>query len=518
MPMMIQRRMTCITGRTASFALRMPRTDREPEPRRGVSLPPDPLSTKAARWRIDRTMTRLLLALALAAPLVAAAREPSAAELAHRTVQRRAVEAAIWGTPIVSTAAMRQSYFRDANAEYGDILYWSKPADWRFQFTTPNASSRYVYFNYNLKDGPVVLEVPPAAGAGLFGTLADAWQVPLVEVGPAGEDRGKGGKYVVLPPDWAKKPPAGYVVVRSETFNGYGLLRAVPATSSDTDVEKALALVKRLRLYPLADAGRPPEQKYIDVSGQLLDGVVRWDASFYDVLAGMIDEEPVATRDLVAMALVRSLGIEKGAPFEPDAATRDVLAKAAAEVHESYMQRTLEGDRFWPRSRWLISVTTGPKTDFTFQTTDRLEIDERGFLFFLAFAPPKKLGAATVYVAGVRDAAGEPLQGDRTYRLHVPPNVPVKQFWSVTVYDSETACFFPEAPRVTLDSYDQKAQKNADGSIDVYFGPTAPPGKEANWVWTPSGKRWFTFFRFYGPEPAVFDKTWVLGDLERVPR
>jgi hypothetical protein len=458
------------------------------------------------------------LAVALLAVAAIGARGYTPQELAHRTLQRRAVDAAIWGMPIVSVAAMRQSYFRDANAEYDDILFWSKPADWRFQFTTPNASSRYVYFNFNLKGGPIVIDVPAAVGAGLFGSILDAWQVPLADVGPEGEDHGKGAKYLLVPPGYTKKAPSGYIALPSETFNGYALLRAVPATSSDADVAKALALVKKLRVHPLAAAADPPEQRYIDVSGQLLDGVVHFDAGFYDVLAGMIDEEPVATRDLVAMELLRSLGIEKGAPFEPDAATRDALTKAAAEVHEMFMQAATIGDRFWPGSRWIVSAKVGAKTGFSFQTTDRLDFDERGLIYFLGFAPPKKLGAATVYVGGVHDAAGEPLQGDRTYRLHVPPNVPVKQFWSVTVYDLDTACFFPEAPRVSLDSYDRKAVKNPDGSLDVYFGPTAPPGKDTNWIFTPADKRWFTFFRFYGPGPAVLDKTWTLGDIERMPK
>src|SRR5271163_3346474 len=109
-----------------------------------------------------------------------------AKELAKRTLQRRAVEAVIWGMPIVSVDAMRQAFFRDAGAKYGDIIYFSKPSDWKFQFTTPNASTRYVYFNFNLKNGPVVLEVPPTVGAGLFGSLLDAWQKPLADVGPEG--------------------------------------------------------------------------------------------------------------------------------------------------------------------------------------------------------------------------------------------------------------------------------------------------------------------------------------------
>jgi len=118
----------------------------------------------------------------------------SSEELHRRTLERRAVEAAIWGMPIVSVHAMREAFFRDAKAKYNDIVFWSKPSDWQNQTTTPNASARYVYFNFNTQpDGPVVLEVPAAVGAGLFGTLLDAWQVPLVDVGPAGEDRGSGG-------------------------------------------------------------------------------------------------------------------------------------------------------------------------------------------------------------------------------------------------------------------------------------------------------------------------------------
>ena len=133
--------------------------------------------------------------------------------------------------PLVSVDAMRQALFRDAGAQYNDILYFSKASNWKFQFTTPNASTHYVYFNFNLKDGPVVFDVPPTVGAGLFGSLVDAWEVPVADVGPAGDDQGKGGKYHLVPSGWTEPLPDEYLVVRFTTINGYALLRAIPASA-----------------------------------------------------------------------------------------------------------------------------------------------------------------------------------------------------------------------------------------------------------------------------------------------
>lgn len=217
----------------------------------------------------------LLLILTLAAfDGPAMAQDFTAEDLARRTIERRAVEAAIWGMPLVSVDAMREALFRDAGAQYNDVLYWSKPSDWKFQFTTPNASTHYVYFNFNLKNGPVVLVIPPTVGAGLFGSLVDAWEVPVADVGPAGNDKGKGGKYLLVPPDYKKAPPTGYFPIRFETVNGYALLRAIPTGSSEAEQAKAIALVKKIRLFSLAQADHPPKQNYFDMAGKLLDGVV----------------------------------------------------------------------------------------------------------------------------------------------------------------------------------------------------------------------------------------------------
>jgi hypothetical protein len=165
-------------------------------------------------------------------------------ELQQRMLQRRAVEAVIWGIPIVSQNAQHQASLRDAGAMDNDIVFWSKPSGWKNQTTTPNASVRYVFINFNTKpEGPVVLDVPAALGAGLFGTLVDAWQVPLVDVGPAGEDQGKGGKFLILPPDFKGDVPVGYFPVRSRTYNGFAGFRAIAKTESAEDVANALGLV-----------------------------------------------------------------------------------------------------------------------------------------------------------------------------------------------------------------------------------------------------------------------------------
>jgi hypothetical protein len=432
-------------------------------------------------------------------------------DLARRTVERRAVEAVIWGVPFVNTDAMRQAYFRDIGAKYNDICYFSRPADWHFQVTTPNASTNYVYFNFSLKDGPVVVEVPAAIGAGLLGSMVDAWDVAMTDIGPAG------GKYLLLPPGYTGDVPSDYFAFRSPTYNGYALYRAIRAGDSEAEVAAALALVKQLRVYPLAQAASPPEQRFIDIHGKTFDGLPAYDENFFVSLDRMVQEEPVRERDLVAMGMLRSIGIEKGKEFKPDAATQDVLRAAAQEAHALFVsQLTSYSHPWWPDRRWSPPDPGGLKTGFTYQTAEILDLDARGFANFAAFAMPKKTGESLVYLFTFEDGSGHRLSGENTYTVRIPPNVPAKQYWSMIVYAVDTSAFFRDAPVVTLDSYNQIMRRNADGSVDVYFGPKPPAGKEANWIYTAPGKAFFPAMRFYGPDTPLLERTWKLPDLEKM--
>ncbi|MDX2090693.1 MAG: DUF1254 domain-containing protein [Kofleriaceae bacterium] len=413
---------------------------------------------------------------------------------------------------------MREAFLRDAGANYNDIVYYSQLADWKLRITTPNASTQYVYLQINLSDGPIVIDVPAAVGAALFGSILDAWQVPLVDVGPQGEDQGQGGRYVLIPPGFEDDLPPGVIAVRFSTINGYAALRASPEDQSPAAVERALDLVRRLRMYPLARLGRPPEQRFIDMAGKLLDGIVRFDASFFDRLARMIDEEPALPRDAAMIEELRTFGIEKGKPFAPDAALRSLLDNAARTAHASFVQQAAEdGAPYWPNRRWRTVNPTGAQTGFTFENADgTIDIKARGLIYFLACAPPARLGKATFYVIGYTDRDGNTLSGDHTYRLHIPAHVPAKLFWAATVYDRETATFIRDAPRVEVGSNTRGLETNPDGSVDLFVGPEAPAGREANWAYAAPGKSWFVMFRFYGPTEELFAKTWQLQDFERV--
>ena len=443
----------------------------------------------------------------------------SPTELAERTIHRRAVEAVVWGMPLVNTDAMRQAYLRDVGAKYNDICYFSKPAEWRFQVTTPNASTHYVYSDFNLKDGPVVLEVPAPVRAGLLGAVIDAWDVTTVGVGPEDENKGQAAKYLLLPPGFKGNVPAGFIPARFSTYNGYWLLRAIPAGSTEADVEAALALVKKLRVYPLAQATNPPEQRFIDIHGKTFDGVPNFDESFFVSLNRMVQEEPVQERDLVAMGMLQSIGIEKGKDFKPDDATKRILKAAAQEQLAVFVEgmKTF-GERWWEDRAWALPDKRGVKTNFSYVTDVALDVDARGLSNFAAFGFPKRVGqgGSIVYLVGFRDSRGEPISGEHTYKLHVPPDVPAKQYWSVIAYDSLTNAFIRESPVVGLDSYSTTMKKNADSSVDIYFGPKAPAGQEANWIYTAPGRAWFAGFRLYDPDKPFFEKAWKMSNLEQV--
>ena len=125
------------------------------------------------------------------------------------------------------------------------------------------------------------------------------------------------------------------------------------------------------------------------------------------------------------------------------------------------------------------------------------------------------MGAGQFYLLAIDDKSGKPFDGKNNYWLHVPPNAPVKLYWSATAYDRKTHALIRETSRSSRASNSAGVQQNADGSVDVFFGTSAPAGKESSWVPT-NGRDFEVLFRLYGPEEAFFDKTWKLPDIEEV--
>ena len=427
-------------------------------------------------------------------------------------LQRRAIEAVVWGMPMVQFDALRQAFFRDAQASYGDVAYWSQPADWTFQLTAPPASGFYTYFNFNTREGPVVFDLTGSLAASVSGSIFNARDERLMDVGVRGADKGHGAKYLLLPPQYRAIVPSGYIPVRCSTYNGYALFNQFQMSSATEDDH---SLVQSMRVYPLARASDPPPQRFIDMSGRIFDAAVRFDDTFFDSLARMVNEERPQVCDLVVMNQIHALGIEPGKVFEPDLVTREILKRSAGKVHESLMERVRKGEPWWPSASWKSAVLW-PKTPFSEDVARRLGIDDRNIRFFLAFASRKEHSEAFCSLGAFSDGMEEPLSGEFSYRLDIPSDVPAKENWTVTAYDLHTACFIRESPRVAIDSNDRTLKHNADGSVDLYFGPRAPDGEESNWIYTAPGKRWFAVLRLYAPEKAFFDKAWKLPNFEKI--
>jgi hypothetical protein len=449
-----------------------------------------------------------------------------------KQIQRRAVEAAIWGQPIVMFDAMRQAYFRDAKAKYNDIIWWSRGADWRSQNLTPNTVARYIFFHGNTAvDGPVVFELPgedPGSGAYFIGTISDAWWEPLVDLGNfTGADQGKGGKFLILPADYKEPVPPGYIPVRSSTTNYFMGVRSILGSPSEENVRIGDGLVSQIKVYPLSRAADPAPTRFIDMTGVMFESLPSYDETFYTSLARILDEEPVQERDKLMMGMLLSLGIEKGKAFKPDDSMNAQLKAGVEEAHAYLIEGLVRtSHKYWPDRKWVVPMPaiaapvppTAPHwaPQFKWQTASYFDMDSRAIALASFFCPPVKLSTPLYYLAAFEDAGGELLNGSNTYRLRVPPDVPARPQWSVTVYSNETAALFRESTRVALGSKDPSLKKNADGSVDIYFGPKAPAGQESNWLYTPTGKGWWPWFRFFGPEQALWDKVWKLPDIEAV--
>ena len=445
----------------------------------------------------------------------------SPSDLAERTVHRRAVEAVIWGMSAVNTDLMYQAMVRAAKGAFNQIAYWSRLPDWKNQTLTPNPDAIYFMPFINTKDvGPVVLEIPPADEGSITGTVMDVWQSALEDVGPAGVDKGKGGKYLILPPNHNDQAPAGYIPLASQTYEAYALLRSIPKSGGEADVAKAVAYGKRIRLFPLSQAANPPATTLVDAVDVVYDSTIPYDMRFFESLNRIVQAEPWLERDKAMIDQLKSIGIEKGQPFTPDAKTQDILNDAAREAHawlvaryEAFFSSPYYDGRRWamPGSRDLMGEMA------TFYASPGIyPVDDRGVTYSYGYFCPKHLGGGSFYLLAIADKDGRSLDGGTTYRLTVPANAPVSQFWSATVYDRDTHAPIRSARWASRSSQTPGLQKSADGSVDVYFGPKAPAGKESNWVPTSTDGGFEVLFRFYGPEKPLFEKTWRLPDIETV--
>jgi len=427
----------------------------------------------------------------------------------------RAFEAAVWAMPAVSIYGFKKATEAVGGSE-NTILAWSKVATAKAELLTANNTTPYILAMTNLKKGPVVVEVPAKSKkALLYGQIVDHWQYAIADVGPIGVDKGKGGKYLLLPPDYEGEIPKGYFVLKSPSYRVYFAFRAIKLPGATT--KEAYEYGKQIKMYYLND---PKPTQFIDPSDKRFPTLVKYDETMFKDMYDIFTLENVKPEDKIMMGYLSYLGIEKGKPFKPDETTKKAMRQAAADAYY-YLQHRLTYQKpsmyYWPNRHWQDVLTPDPNGTFSFVMDDKIDVDSRAERYFFATYYPRKYYAppANIYMFALLDKEGKPLDGNKTYKLKIPKDMPVKQFWSLIIYDADTWAFiYTKEGKVGISSYEMdKLVKDKDGGVTLYFGPTPPKGLESNWIPT-AGKRPAPALRFYGAEKEVIDKRFVMPDIE----
>lgn len=430
----------------------------------------------------------------------------------------RGVETFMAGIPATSVYALCNGFKEAGFPANGAIGVTEDLANARALFLTPNTTVVYAWYCVDLSKGPVVVETPP----NVLGIIDDAYFRYVTDVGVAGPDQGKGGKYLLVPPGYTGALPSeGYYSLKPQTLSNLVILRAFVQKGDIAGTARGMKAGSRV--YPLSAAGNPPEQKFVNISELKFNTVHANDFHFYEELNAVVQHEPGDFIPADTAGLFASIGIKKGQPFAPDARMKAILTDAVA-VGNATSRAILFAPRdprarIYPDRQWTTSFYSG---GYAFNENGERVLDGRTMFHYYATGitpamQPTKPGAGSVYLIGTRDSKGRIFDGAKTYKINMPAPVPAARFWSFTIYDNQHRSFLETDQKLAgLDSTLPDLKKNPDGSVTVWFAPKAPPGQEGNWVQTMPGKGWNTLLRLYGPTEAWFDKTWKPGDFELV--
>ncbi|EAW0724329.1 DUF1254 domain-containing protein [Salmonella enterica] len=451
---------------------------------------------------------------------------------------QRAMQSYLWAMPLLNTAGMRDGAEATFGTGYNVMPIWAKRLDPKTKITTPNSDLIYGMVFENLaKTGPLVFEAPP----GLQGIILDFWQRPMPvdglefqgDIGLPGPDGGKGGKFLIVPPGYKGEIPDGYYVYRSTTNNVFIFLRAFYKDPKDTS--PAVNLLKQSVFYPLGQKESAKKMEFPDASEKEINMLPRNDFTAFEQLKRIVDEEGTHLAGPDSLGMLASIGIMQNKDFSPSDADKkrlDNAAKAAYKTSRAIgFKDNLNGVDFhvYKDRKWLNpvnNVTTrwpNQPADLTWRAKEGgfLDIDARTWFFtdYYSISPgmvSMTPGKGAYYMIAFDDKEGKHLDGEKSYHLHLPANIPARLFWSVTLYEAENASGLATSqPFPSLGKLDNPVQ-NADGSTDLYIGPKAPQGKEKNWLATAPERGFFAILRLYAPEEAALNGSWKPGDIEEV--
>ncbi len=446
--------------------------------------------------------------------------DPATVQLAYDQLDfSRGIDAFLAGMPATSVHAICRGLEEAGVKPNQSIGIAEDLFDARSLFLTANTTTVYVLLSINLKDGPMIVRVPP----GVLGPVNDADFRWVVDVGLTGPDKGAGGDYLFVPPGYKGELPAeGYHIAKPRTNR---LIIFYRAFVKNGDIPAAVAGVKaKAAIFPVAQAKNPPSTDFVNLSGVKFNTISANDFSFYEELNAVVQNEPDDWVDADTVGLYASIGISKGQPFAPDNRLKKTLTESVAVgnaiARSNVFDPRVSGAKIFEDRQWLTPFVGG---SYQFLSGAGRLLDAKMMFFYFATGITPAMseaipGTGSAYACAFRDATGTYYDGGRTYKVTLPGPIPVNNFWAFTVYDNQTRSLLPTDERSAgVDSNRAGLKKNADGGATVWFGPKPPVGEEANWVQTTPGRGYFVILRLYGPLEPWFNKTWQPGDLELQP-